>query len=91
LYYERGDLFIFDTEKNKSKIFKRDIVPCETPVISPDNKFIVFYEDKPVSKLGSETAVVLTMMDLHNKQKMQVKAYSKSRILYDGKGILWLE
>lgn len=90
IYYTSWSLHIYDIENNKDRVFKKNIVLIETPVLSPDKRHIVFYEYDKTVLIGSETSEFLSVMTIEGKKKTHIKAYSQAKRLLGDNGIMWL-
>lgn len=91
LFSKSGDLKVYDIKKNKISSLKKKIYLIETPSISPDGKYLAFFEYDYVGLFGSESTEFLSVMGVNGKSKIHVKEYNNSKKRLFPSGIEWIE
>ena len=91
IYYKSRSIMKYNLLKRKEKRLKSKITLLETPVLSPDEKYLAFYETDFVSPLGGEWTDFLSVLSLNSRQKKHIKAYNKARITLNLRGINWVD
>ncbi|TCL54484.1 hypothetical protein EDC14_10631 [Hydrogenispora ethanolica] len=91
IYYKSRSIMRYNLSNRKEKRIKSDITLEETPVLSPDEKYLAFFEIDYVSTFGGEWTDFLSIMSLNSREKRHIKAYNKARIRLTLSGIDWVD
>lgn len=91
IYYKSRSIMKYNLLERKEKRLKTKITLLETPFLSPDEKYLAFYETDYVSPIGGEWTDFLSVMSLNSREKRHIKAYNKARMALSLKGIDWVD
>ena len=91
LYYSSRSILRYDMLKHKEKRIKKKVTLLESPALSPDGKYISFYERDYVSPIGGERVEFLSVLSLKSHNKKHIMAYNKGRGSLRLSGAFWAD